>query len=171
MNKTLVAALSGIAFGAVLGGIAASNGGSSHQLQVTVADCPPVSAPVCPAVLPPAPPLPAGCTHHQDSDSAEATEADEPAPLPMDADSQLSRAQTEYVNGNFHRAIEIVLPLTSKSPERSFRILGAAACNTHDEALADRSYSHLQSAGRQYLIYVCQRQGMSRVGAHFKNLR
>jgi hypothetical protein len=162
MNKTLVAALSGVAFGSILGGIAASYCGqaSSHQFQVTVADCPVVTAPACPAVLPPAPPLPARCSH----------EAASPEPYAMTVDAQLSRAQTEYVNGNYQRAIEITLPLTSQSPERAFRILGAAACNTHDGALADRAFNNLQTASRQYLIYACQRQQMVRAGSHFKHI-
>lgn len=160
MNKTLVAALSGIVFGAVLGGIAASSGQSgSHQVQVTVMDCPVVTAPACPAILPPPPPLPSSCPREQ---------AAAPEPLRMDADSQLSRAQTEYVNGSFQRTIEIALPLTSQSPERAWRIVGAAACNTHDTQLADRAFSHLSTAARQYLIYVCARQKISRGSSHFK---
>ena len=163
MNKTLVAALSGIAFGSILGGVAASNCGlsSPHQIQVTVADCPAVAAPVCPAVLPPAPPLPTGCSH-----GSIATEL--VPPLPMDADSQLSRAQTEYVNGNFQNAIDITTPLVGKSPQRAYRIIGAAACNLHNAALAELAYKNLQSASRQYLVYACQRQGMTASGTHFK---
>ena len=165
MNKTLVAALSGVAFGSILGGIAASYCGqaSSHQFQVTVADCPAVTAPACPAVLPPAPPLPARCTH-------EATEAAAADPFANTVDGQLSRAQTEYVNGNYDRAIELTLPLTSQSPERAFRILGAAACNLHDAALADRAFNNVHAAARQYLIYACQRQQMVRIGSHFKHV-
>ena len=163
MNKTLIAALSGIAFGAVLGGLAASNSGSPHQLQVTLADCPAVAAPVCPAVLPPPPPLPAHC------DSDDADEPDAPAPLRMDADSQLSRAQTEYVNGNYQRAIDIARSVASESPERANRIMGAAACNLHDAELATQVYKKLQVPARSYLVYVCQRNGMIQVGNHFKH--
>jgi hypothetical protein len=159
MNKTLVAALGGIAFGSILGGVAASNCGltSPRQIQITVADCPvvaPVAAPVCPAVLPPAPPLairPPFAEHLAD-----------------DVDSQLSHAQTEYVNGNFQSAIDIATPMVAKSPQRAYRIIGAAACNLHKAALVDDAFAHLQSASRQYLVYACHRQGMSYTGSHFK---
>ena len=163
MNKTLVAALGGIAFGSILGGVAASNCGltSPRQLQITVADCPvvaPVAAPVCPAILPPAPPLASRPT----------TSGAPTGQLLDDPESQLSHAQTEYVSGNFQSAIDIATPLVSKSPQRAYRIIGAAACNLHKVALADMAFDHLQSASRQYLIYACHRQGMTYNGAHFK---
>ena len=85
-----------------------------------------------------------------------------------DADATLSRAQTEYVNGNFSQAISEAKSVQRINPTRAWRIIGAAACNMKDIKLANEAFRHLETASRQYLVYTCQRQGITNSGSQFK---
>lgn len=86
-----------------------------------------------------------------------------------EAEDTLSRAQTEYVDGNFRQAVEIASSVQRVNPTRAWRIIGAAACNMKDLKLASEAFKHLDSASRQYLVYTCQRQGIANSsGSHFK---
>jgi tetratricopeptide (TPR) repeat protein len=81
-----------------------------------------------------------------------------------DADAVLSNAQTEYVNGNFSRAIEVAKSVQRVNPTRAWRIIGAAACSVKDVKLASEAMRHLDAASRQYLVYTCQRQSITSIG-------
>ena len=84
-------------------------------------------------------------------------------------DQTLSNAQTEYVNGNFHRAISLSSSVQRLNPTRAWRIIGAAACNLKDVKLASEAFRHLDPASQQYLIYTCQRQNItSSKGSKFR---
>ncbi len=85
-----------------------------------------------------------------------------------EADATLSKAQTEYVNGNFSQAINEAKSVQRINPTRAWRIIGAAACNMKDIKLANEAFRHLETASRQYLIYTCQRQGINNTGSQFK---
>jgi hypothetical protein len=85
-----------------------------------------------------------------------------------EADATLSKAQTEYVNGNFSQAINEAKSVQRINPTRAWRIIGAAACNMRDVKLASEAFRHLETASRQYLIYTCQRQGIQNSGSQFK---
>lgn len=54
------------------------------------------------------------------------------------------------------------------SPVRAWRIIGGAACHLKDLTLANDAYRHLDAAGRQYMVYVCQREGISTSGNQFR---
>lgn len=84
------------------------------------------------------------------------------------ADSILSQAQTEYVNGNYDKAIERAKLAIKNSPVRSYRIMGSSACSKKDLKLAREAYGHVDTPGRNYLIYVCQRNGIQFIGNTFK---
>ena len=85
-----------------------------------------------------------------------------------DVDHALSNAQKEYVNGNFSLAISLAKAVQRGNPIRAWRIIGASACNIKDVKLASESFKQLDSAGRQYMIYACQRQGITSSGSQFK---
>jgi len=103
------------------------------------------------------------------------TPPDKPAPTPAptsetpaDVDQRLSDAQTEYVNGNYQRAIDMAKSVQKGSPVRAWRIIGSAACNIKDLRLVNDAYRKLDAPGRQYLLYVCQRNGITSTGSQFK---
>jgi uncharacterized protein HemY len=77
------------------------------------------------------------------------------------SEQRLSAAQTEYVDGRFDCAMRLARAEIPHQPVRAYRILGAAACQTGNVAVANEAFRHLSSTGRQYLLYVCQRQGVS----------
>ncbi|MBL9004715.1 MAG: serine/threonine protein kinase [Myxococcales bacterium] len=87
---------------------------------------------------------------------------------PDEVDQRLSEAQTEYVNGNYQKAIDIAKTVQKGSMVRAWRIIGTAACNIKDLKLVNDAYRRLDSAGRQYLVYVCQRNGIQNSGSQFK---
>ncbi|MFO0573131.1 MAG: FHA domain-containing protein [Polyangia bacterium] len=85
-----------------------------------------------------------------------------------DADAALTEAQTNFVNGNYQQAISQARQMTKASPVRAWRIIGGAACHLRDVKLANEAYRHLDAPGRQYMVYVCQREGMTNQGNQFK---
>jgi RNA polymerase sigma-70 factor (ECF subfamily) len=91
-----------------------------------------------PAHFPPTPPPPADATADEDI---------------------LKRAQDEYVHGNYNEAIRLGRQVTSKQPTRAWRIVGAASCFKHDGAGAAEAYDALEPQGRNFLRYVCERNG------------
>jgi len=104
------------------------------------------------------------------SDKPELPKEPQPAPVarPMgDVDTRLSEAQTEYVNGNYQKAIDMAKAVQKGSPIRAWRIIGSAACNIKDLKLVNDAYRRLDRDGRIYLLYVCQRNGIQNSGAQF----
>lgn len=98
------------------------------------------------------------------------TPIERPTPVEntADVDSKLSEAQTEYVNGNYVKAIEMAKSVQKGSPVRAWRIIGSAACNVKDLKLVNDAYRRLDPPGRQYLVYVCQRNGIQNTGNQFR---
>jgi len=161
MTKTLFAALSGVFFGTIVGI-------SGHQLYVSQKAAPEQRV-VC-VCNEPAQPCPAQQTvssltvlvqpeMEEDVDDDDASD--------VDPDRRLSEAQTAYVNGHYTRSIQLARSVQHLSPMRAHRIIGSAACNTHDTKLVNESYRRVDATGRQYLIYVCQRQGVTLRGKRF----
>lgn len=85
-----------------------------------------------------------------------------------DTEQVLIDAQLEFVNGNYNKAISLANSVADQSTNRAWRIIGAAACREKDVKLVSKSYQALDNAARQYLIYVCQREGIVQVGNSFK---
>ena len=86
-----------------------------------------------------------------------------------EADQILVNAQTEYVNGNFAQAVAIAKPVQHINPTRAWRIIGAAACKMRKTKLVSEAFKHLDSASRQYLVYSCQREGITNTsGSQFR---
>ena len=84
-----------------------------------------------------------------------------------DPDEVLTIAQTCFVNGDYRGSIAVAQKVVKASPVRAWRIIGAAACSLKDVKLATAAYRKLDSAGRQYLVYGCQRQGIQSSGDTF----
>ena len=80
----------------------------------------------------------------------------------------LTDAQSEFVNGNYDKAISLARSVAKVSTNRAWRIIGAAACRNKDLKLVGDAYRKLDNAARQYLIYVCQREGIVQNGNQFK---
>lgn len=98
--------------------------------------------------------------------------AQDPSPQPSpEMESLLSDAQTEYVNGNYSNAITLAKLAQKSMPTRAYRIIGSAACNMNDIKLANDSYRHLDGPSRQYLIYICQRNGLQFARGSFARAR
>jgi hypothetical protein len=79
----------------------------------------------------------------------------------------LDDAQSEFVNGNNDQAIKLARSVAEVSTNRSWRIIAAAACRNKDFKLVNEAYRKLDNAAKQYLIYVCQREGIVQKGNAF----
>lgn len=86
-----------------------------------------------------------------------------------DVDEVLRNAQISYVNGDYKQAIELAKTAVKVSPNRAWRIIGSAACNLKDLKPINDAYKKLDPPGKQYLIYVCQRNGIVLSGSQFKS--
>lgn len=156
MNKPILAAITGVSFGLFLGGLMFSQSSSRCCPRQTVRTVETTQVVVQTApVRPPCRP---------------ADESPTEMPDLSDDDSVLSYAQTLYVNGEYAKAIAVAKRVDGKGQPsvRSARIQGAAACNLRNAQLADQAFRRLDAPGRQYLVYVCQRSGLSIHGRHFR---
>lgn len=171
MNKPILAAATGVLFGALLGATAYHNLGSpctetaatvtTQQVTVSVertiiVEVPEteVTEPAQPAE-PADPPAEAGCECPDDA-------------LTSCADAKLTQAQTDYVNGFYASAIKCARSVQRESPVRAWRIIGGAACHLQDVKMVNKAFRHLDAPGRQYMIYVCQREGLSNEHGRFR---
>lgn len=155
MNKPILAAGAGVAFGLFLGMLHFGNlyAPSVCMRELTTTVIVPSAPP-----LPPEPPTP-----------CEEESAVQPQLLDLGPIDPLTAAQTAYVDGDFAEAIELARDSRATEPVRAWRITGAAACRLHDPKLADEAFRRVRDpASRQYLVYACQRSGMSRLGRHFR---
>jgi hypothetical protein len=156
MNKPLVAAITGVAFGVTLTGaiMFARNHTRSrgcHRAVVHHAYVPPSAVPAPQYVHP----------HFERNDRYDSA-CPRLVDSPLDVDSQLSEAQTEYVNGNYGCAMQMARLVAEESPVRAHRIIAAAACQTKDLATLKQVERRLDAPSRQYTLYVCQRSGITR---------
>ena len=87
---------------------------------------------------------------------------------PEEALDTLSKAQTAYVTGDYRGAIAIAKTGMTDSPVRANRIIGAAACNLKDLPQIEQAYRRLDVPSRQYVVYVCQRSGVTFSGNRFR---
>lgn len=155
MNKPLVAAITGVAFGATLTGaiLFTRSQTRTRTCHRAVMQRPVVAPPVAhvPYVHPPV-------VHRNLTEN--------PCPRyleqPLDTDDQLSEAQTAYVNGDYKCASDLARTVAEKSPIRAYRIIAAAACQTKDLATLKKIERRLDAPARQYTVYVCQRSGITR---------
>ncbi len=156
MNKPIIAAITGVSFGLFLGGLLftqSSRRCCPRQAMRTVETT---------HVVVQTPPAPHPCRP--------APESTVELPDLSDDDSILSYAQTLYVNGEYEKAITVAKRVDGKGQPsvRSARIQGAAACSLRNPQLAEQAFRRLDAPGRQYLVYVCQRSGLSIHGRHFR---
>lgn len=162
MKQVLAAAITGVYFGAVLG---------ISIYRMAEEPTPALLLPVEVKAVP-APPEPPRIVAPPPRPTVEIPVVSECAPDQLkidgkDPDEVLSIAQTCFVNGDFRGSISTAQKVVKASPVRAWRIIGAAACSLKDVKLATAAYKKLDSAGRQYLVYGCQRQGIQSSGDAF----
>ena len=162
MNKPILAAITGVSFGLFMGGLLFSQStyrGCPRQATRTVE-----TTHVVVQTVPARPPC------HQAPADVDTDEKSVAEPDYSDVDATLSYAQTLFVNGEYEKAIVVAKRVDTRGQPsvRSARIQGAAACQLRNVQLADQAYRRLDAPGRQYLVYVCQRNGLSIHGRHFR---
>lgn len=87
---------------------------------------------------------------------------------PAYVQQELNNAQLAFANGNFNYAIAQARAVARGNPTRAWQIIGSAACNIKDMKLAGEAFKHLDSEGRQYMLYGCKIQSIVSVGSRFK---
>ncbi|HPH29319.1 MAG TPA: hypothetical protein PLA87_20865 [Pseudomonadota bacterium] len=162
MKQVLAAAITGVYFGAVLG---------ISIYRMAEEPTPPLLVPVEVKAVP-APPEPPRIVAPPPRPTVEIPVVSECAPDQLkidgkDPDEVLTIAQTCFVNGDYRGSIATAQKVIKENPVRAWRIIGTSACNLKDVKLASTAFKRLDSAGRQYLIYACQRQGIQSSGASF----
>jgi hypothetical protein len=92
-----------------------------------------------------------------------------PGLTPAQVDEKLAKAQTDFVDGHYRRAIALAMSVQTGNPVRAWRIIGSAACNLRDAQLASDAYKHTKAAAeKQALAVTCRRNGLALQGATFK---
>ena len=152
MNHPILAAASGVLFGCVLSASAYLMHLHPDFVGVLSATETAIEAPIVPAPVPVAV-------------SSQRLEADPPEPeSPQDCSSPevtLRAAQRAYISGDYDEAISLAELCTDVEPHRAMRIIGAASCVLHDLDCLKTAYRASDAPSRQYLVYVCQRNGVS----------
>ena len=98
----------------------------------------------------------------------DASDAERPSLSAAEADRKLNAAQDEYIKGNYKSAMTMAWAAQRSDPARAWRVIGSAACNTRQISVIDDAYSRLDAQGREYLLYVCRRNGIQMAGKQFK---
>jgi hypothetical protein len=83
-------------------------------------------------------------------------------------DEKLAKAQTDFVEGHYRRAIAQAMSVQTGNPARAWRIIGSAACNLRDTQLATQAYKAAKAPERPALVETCRRNGVALVGGTFK---
>jgi pSer/pThr/pTyr-binding forkhead associated (FHA) protein len=86
---------------------------------------------------------------------------------PEEVDAALADAQKAYLNADYAKAIELARPVRG-SATRAWRIIGAAACNLKDTKMVNEAYRKVEPNSRQFIVYVCLRNGLKLEGTQFK---
>ena len=76
------------------------------------------------------------------------------------AEDVLEAAQDEYVAGHYAAAITQARTQLSAEPDKAWRLIGASSCFLKDRKAATNAFSHLDAEGKQFVVYVCSRNGV-----------
>lgn len=130
-------------------------------------------APVAPAAASPAPPVARAQRvprPQRADDEAEPPRSEDPAAQGKSSVELLREAQGAYAEGDKPRAISLALSAATRpgDTQAAWRFLGSAACQVRDSRLATRAYRHLDAADRQFVLGVCQRQGLDYLNNEFR---
>jgi pSer/pThr/pTyr-binding forkhead associated (FHA) protein len=88
---------------------------------------------------------------------------DTPAPSGGDVaalEKKFAEAQDAYIHGQYANARDLAMPITKGLP-KAWRIVGASSCFLKDKDGATKAFNKLDSQGKQFLKYVCSRNGMT----------
>lgn len=96
------------------------------------------------------------------SEKAEKPESTRARQKAMDfAEARLSDAQADYVAGRYQKAIDLASKYTKYNPIRAHKIIGSSACSLRNSQLAKLAFRNIDEPGQNYLIYRCQKMGIS----------
>ncbi len=159
MNKAILAACAGVTFGLFVGGVLLHERGSMftcHKRARTVTE---ISAQQqsqsSSRVI-----IERRIVRSNGAIHSETTQITTHIDTGFESEDKLSQAQMAYVNGDYAGAIAMAKTAAADSPIRANRIIGSAACQTKNAKLIAESYAKLDAPSRQYLVYVCQRNGV-----------
>jgi hypothetical protein len=156
MNKPLIAAAAGVAFGGVLTAALILNFGNFTA-------CPrPERIVVVEATAPPPVELPIDATPCRVDSLPDAESR-------FAADELLTVAQRAYDDGNYACALGAARKARGMEPLRAWRMMGAIGCRQGDPELADRAFLRLDAPSRQFLISVCAVQGFVHERGRFRS--
>lgn len=83
------------------------------------------------------------------------------AAAPVSDEQNMQEAQDAYVHGDYQKAIELAHHSVAKQPSRAWRVIGASQCFLKHKSDAHEAWAHLDGQGRQFLQYVCKRNGVA----------
>lgn len=67
----------------------------------------------------------------------------------------LRRAQVAFAKKQYGKVISLALPISLRSPERVWRLVGPSACKLRDLKRANEAYRYLDAPGKRYLVLSC----------------
>jgi hypothetical protein len=160
MNKPLVAACAGVAFGGVLTAALFWNlsdraARCTRSSRVVFVEAP---MPVRAAVELPL--TGSTCCQLESVPDAESRFA---------ADELLTMAQRAYDDGNYPCALGAAKKARRVEPIRAWRLMGAVGCQQGDAELADRAFLRVDLPSRHYLIAVCAQHGLAHERGRFRS--
>lgn len=157
MNKPLVAAAAGVAFGGVLTAALMLNfaGRCTRSQRVIVVKAP----------------LPARAAVELPVTAVSSCKLDAvpDADSRFAADEILTVAQRAYDDGNYPCALGAANKARRVEPVRSWRLMGAVGCQQSDPELADRAFLRVDLPSRHYLIAVCAQHGFVHERGRFRS--
>lgn len=160
MNKPLVAAAAGVAFGGVLTAALILNfsdraGRCTRSQRVVIVEAPmPAQAPV---------ELPVTTATACQLDSVPDAESR------FAADELLTVAQRAYDDGNYPCALRAARKTRGYDTIRAWRLIGAVGCQQSDAELANLAFRRLDLPSRHYVIAVCAQQGLVHERGRFRS--
>ncbi len=100
----------------------------------------------------------AQCACDDDADEADEVDDADEAQLSDEIATLYQRAQEAYIHGRYREAIALG---RADSDVRAWRIIGASSCYLKDLKGARQAWTRLDAQGRQFLKYVCARNGVT----------
>lgn len=160
MNKPLVAAAAGVAFGGVLTAALFWNF-SDRASRCTRS----------PRVIVVEAPQPARAAVELPITTATSCQLDSvpDAETRFAADELLTVAQRAYDDGNYACTLGAARKARRIEPIRAWRLMGAVGCQQGDAELADRAFLRVDLPSRHYLIAVCAQHGLTHERGRFRS--
>jgi hypothetical protein len=75
-------------------------------------------------------------------------------------DDPVGGAREAFVDGAYHKAIDLARLQIAAKPEKAWRLIGGSSCYLKDKSGAKEAYSHLSAKGQSFVSYVCSRNAI-----------